>query len=91
MTSNGISRSWRVGLAIDREGDADAAEQQLGLAPAVVEHVGRDFGEPARQLAIGGPQRPVGALHLVERDGRHELSRVARPLHLPQAGGATRS
>ena len=58
----------RVGLAVDREGDADAAEQELGLAPAVVEHVGRHFGEPARQLAIGGAQRPVAALHLVERD-----------------------
>ena len=43
----------RVGFAIDREGDADAAEQQLGLAPAIVEHVGRHLAEPARQLAIG--------------------------------------
>ena len=60
----------RIGFAVDREGDADAAEQDLGLAPAVVEHVGRHLGEPARQLAIGWPQRPVGARHLVER-GRH--------------------
>ena len=37
----------RVGLAIDREGDADPAEQQFRLAPPVVEHVGRNLGEPA--------------------------------------------
>ena len=49
----------RVGLAIDREGDADAAEQQLGLAAAEVEHVGRDLAEPARQLGIGRPHRAV--------------------------------
>ena len=34
----------RVGLAIDREGDADALEDQLRLAPAVIEHLGRDLG-----------------------------------------------
>ncbi len=37
----------RVRLAIDREGDADAAEQHLRLAAAVVENVGRHLGEPA--------------------------------------------
>jgi hypothetical protein len=63
----------RVRFAIDREGDADAAEQDLGFAPSIIEHVGRDLGEPARQLAIGRPQRPVGALHLIER-GRHQTS-----------------
>ncbi len=30
----------RLRVAVDREGDADAAEQQLRLAPAEVEHVG---------------------------------------------------
>jgi hypothetical protein len=66
----------RIGFAVDREGDADAAEQDLGLAPAVVEHVGGHLGEPARQLAIGWPQRPVGARHLVER-GRHQTSTLS--------------
>ena len=60
----------RVGLAIDREGDADAAEDQLGLAPPVVEHVGRHLGEPARQLAIGRAHAAVVSLHLVE-GGNH--------------------
>ena len=58
----------RVGLAIDREGDADAAEQDFRLAPAIVQHVGRYLGEPAKQLAVGRTQRPVGALHLVESE-----------------------
>ena len=56
-----------VGLAVDREGDADAAEDQFGLAPPVIEHVGRHFGQPARQLAIGRPDFvSVVTLHLVE-------------------------
>src|SRR5262249_23275276 len=50
------------------EGDADAAEQDLGLAPAVIQHVGWHLSEPAKQLAVGGPQCPVAALHLVERN-----------------------
>ncbi len=70
----------RVRFAIDGEGDADAAEQELRLAPAVVEHVGRHLGEPAKQLAIGGPQRPVAAFHLVERD-RHGCPPRARVTH----------
>jgi hypothetical protein len=55
-----------VGFAIDREGDADAAKQQLGFASPVVEHVGRHLFEPARQFAIGGAHATVGFLHLVE-------------------------
>ena len=37
----------RIGVAVDREGDADAPEQELGLAPAVVEHVRRNAAEPS--------------------------------------------
>ena len=59
-----------VGFAIDREGDADPAEQQFRLAPALVEHVVGNLPEPVRQLAVGRTQRPVGTFHLVERD-RH--------------------
>jgi hypothetical protein len=29
----------RLGFAVDRERDADAAEQELGLAPPIFEHV----------------------------------------------------
>ena len=60
----------RVGLAVDREGDADAAEDQLGLAAAVVEHVGRHIVEPARELAIGRAHAAVLSLHLIE-GGNH--------------------
>ncbi len=70
----------RVRFAIDREGDADAAEQDLGLASAVAEHVGRHLGEPAKQLAVGGSQCPVAALHLVERD-HHGYPSRARITH----------
>ena len=77
MMSNGISRSVAVGLAVDGEGDADAAEQKLGLAPAVLQHLGRDLPKPAGQVPdrrAGSALRPV---HLVER-GRHPS---------PEAGG----
>ena len=37
----------RVRLAIDRKGDADAAEQELGFAPPIVEDVVGNLGEPA--------------------------------------------
>ena len=60
----------RVGLAVDREGDADPAKDQLCLAPPIVEHVGRHLGEPTRQLAIGRAHAAVVALHFVE-GGRH--------------------
>ncbi len=57
-----------VGFAVNRKGDADAPEQDLRLAPAIVQHIRRHIGEPAKQLAIGGPQASVIAFHLVERD-----------------------
>ena len=58
----------RLGVAIDRKGDADAAEQELRLAPAVIEHVGRDLAEPVLQLGIGRPHRATAVLHFVEHD-----------------------
>ena len=83
MTSNGISRSWRLGLAIDREGDADAAEQQFGLAAPVVEHVRADLAEPRGQLGIGRADLPVGPVHLIESN--------AQPAAPPPAGPSSRS
>ena len=49
-TSNGISRSGRFRLAVDREGDADAAEQKFRLAPPLMQDVSRDLSEPAGQF-----------------------------------------
>jgi len=66
----------RVGFAVDREGDADAAEQELGLAPAVVENIGRHLVEPARELGIGRAHAVVGTFHLIE--GGNHLGPPAR-------------
>ena len=56
----------RLRVAIDGKGDADAAEEQLRLAPAEIEHVRLDRAEPLRQLGIGRPHRVSAAPHLVE-------------------------
>ena len=40
----------RLVVAVDREGDADAAEEQLRLAAAGVEHLGRRLVEPALEI-----------------------------------------
>jgi len=57
-----------IRFAVNGERDADPAEQHLGLAPAVIEAVGRQFAEPARKLTVGVPRVPVVPPHLVERD-----------------------
>ena len=64
--SNGISRSGIAAVAIDRESDADAAEQQLRLAAAAVEHIGRQVLQPSVQAGIDRSERAVRALHLVK-------------------------
>ena len=69
----------RLGVAIDRKGDADAAEQELRLAPAVVEHVGRDLAEPVLQLGIGRPHRAGAVLHFVEHDPARSSLHGQRP------------
>ncbi len=60
----------RFGFPVNGEGDADAAEDQFGLAPPVVENVRRHIGEPARELAIGRAHAAVLSLHLIE-GGNH--------------------
>src|SRR5262249_15198919 len=67
-----------VRFAIDCKSDADAPEQDLRLAPAIVQHIRRHIGEPAKQLAVGGPQASIVAFHLVERD-HHRLPPLVRP------------
>lgn len=63
----------RLLLSIDGEGDADAAEEVLGLPPSRAEQLGRGLLQPALQARIGDPAparrpRPLGseAVHLVE-------------------------
>ena len=60
----------RIGVAIDREGDADAPENELGLAPAVVEDIGRNAGEPGLELFVRRADAAVRPRHLVKRQ-RH--------------------
>ena len=82
----------RVGLAIDREGDPDPAEEQFRLAPSQRELVRGCRVEPALQRGIAVPHRPVAARHLVERrrgrgrarvgsDQPHGLRLIHRPRH----------
>ena len=71
----------RLGIAVDRKGDADAAEEQLRLAPAEVEHVRRNLAEPVRQLGIGRPNRAFAAPHFVEHvDPRPTRTRTRNTL-----------
>ena len=70
----------RLVVAVDREGDADAAEEQLGLAAAGVEELRRRGIEPFLQGRVGRAdslgRMPVRhARHLVERLPAHRASR----------------
>ena len=53
-------------FAIDGEGNADAAEQKLGLRTARGEDAGRSRGKPAGDLAIDWPDRAVRQGHFIE-------------------------
>ena len=58
----------RVGIAIDGEGDADAPEQELRLAPPVLQHVGWQLAQPALEAGIDRPNLAVRLRHFVECD-----------------------
>src|SRR6185437_10731744 len=47
----------RFGIAVDRKGNADAAEQEFCFAPTEVEYVGLDLSEPVGKRRIGRPHR----------------------------------
>ena len=55
----------RLLVAIDREGDAHAPEQHLGLAAAGGEQFGRSGREPVAEPAVDRPGR-LGRAHFVE-------------------------
>ncbi len=57
-------------VAIDGEGDADPAKQQLGFLAAIFQRVGRRLFQPPRELLVGGAEVVPGTIHLVERN-RH--------------------
>ncbi len=57
-----------LGVAIDREGDADPAEQQLGFLTAILQRVRRRLLQPAGEFLIGRAQVAAVAIHFIERD-----------------------
>ena len=64
-------------LAVDREGDADAAEQRLGLLLLLGQHLGRGGLHPVEQPGIGRPDL-LAVEHLVEgADARLPAARAA--------------
>jgi hypothetical protein len=66
---NDVERDQPLGgilIAIDREGDADAPEQKLGLRAARFEQLGRGIGEPTSDALIDIPNGAIGQRHLVE-------------------------
>ena len=77
-----------VGFAIDREGDADAAEQQLGFLAAVFEDIRGNIAEPAGQFGIGRPHQAVHPLHLIESHGQR-LHSPDPPGHSTSSPGAS--
>ncbi len=58
----------RLGVAVDCEGDADPAKQQLGFLAAIFQGVRRGVLEPEREFLIGLTQTAVGLVHLIERN-----------------------
>ena len=55
-------------VAIDGEGDADAAEQQLRLLAAIFQRVRWRLLEPAGEFLIGRADIPARAIHFIERN-----------------------
>ena len=55
-----------IRLAVDREGDADAPEQELGLAAAMFQHVGRQVAQPVLEARIDRPHPAARFRHFVE-------------------------
>jgi hypothetical protein len=63
ITSNGSAVRW-TGLAIDREGDADAPEQQFGFLTAILQRVRRGLLQPEGEFVVGGAgRRPARSFH----------------------------
>jgi hypothetical protein len=56
-------------LAVNGEGDADAAEQQVCLGALLRQPSRGDAGQPAFEFAVVAAHPPVGIAHLVESGG----------------------
>ena len=67
---NDVERDEALGIAafgVDREGDADAAEQPLGLFSLGVKRFRRGLRQPRRNCGIGRAELAIGAVHLIEK------------------------
>ena len=64
--------------AVDREGDADPPEQQLGFLPAIFQRIRRRLLEPPGELLIGRAEVAPGAVHLIKRN-RHRIRTLFAP------------
>ncbi len=68
---NDIERNQALGrfrLAVDGEGDADAAEQQFGFLAAIFQRVRGRLLEPAGEFLVGRAEIASRTVHFVERD-----------------------
>lgn len=65
-------------LAIDGEGDADAAEGDVGLGPLAGDAFVRGFGKPAPVGLVVGADGAVGTVHFVEEAGLVHDGRAMR-------------
>ena len=77
--------------AVDGEGDADAAEDHLGLFAARLHHVARLLRQPAVVAAVVLAHRGAGGLHLVEAGSHRQrllAGRVAKSRPLTRQSGA---
>src|SRR4029079_9961694 len=68
-----------VGVAIDGEGDADPAEQELGFGAAMTEDVRRDAVEPALEELVAGPAVPVREDHFIKGAWHLTFGAVRKP------------
>ena len=67
------------GVAIDRKGDADPAEQQFGFLAAIFQRVRRRLLEPAGELLVGRTKVAAQAVHFIERNCHDIVDRPSKP------------
>jgi hypothetical protein len=70
-----------LGIAIDREGDADPAKQQLGFLAAIFEGFRRRFLQPAGEFLVGRAEMVPGTIHLIERNRHRTPSTPCATVH----------
>lgn len=78
-----MRRSVEIGLAVDRKGDANAAEQELRLVAPPLEHVCGQFTKPLVEARIDWTHPAVGRSHLVECDWCHHARSHGSPRREP--------